>query len=148
MPQIPPQQANRASEPAARRSATREYAPAARTGHPIKPPSTLTRARVDIFPSSNPDRALSALNYELTPNCNLSQLHHERTPIACVHTTGNSNTNLSQVSYRNILRYKYPQVCNQCEHSHTHKCTRILILTNCFLMHHTSILLRVSQPCL
>jgi hypothetical protein len=74
---------------------------------------------VDISPSSQPDRALSALNYGLTPNCNLSQSSHERTPITCAHTTGNSNTNLSQVSYRNLLRSHYKQGCNQCEHSHT-----------------------------
>jgi hypothetical protein len=42
-----------------------------------------------------------------------------RTPIACAHTTGNSNTNLSQVSYRNLLRSQYKQGCNQCEHSQT-----------------------------
>jgi hypothetical protein len=74
---------------------------------------------VDIPPSSQPGRALSALNYGLTPNCNLSQLRHERTPIACAHTTGNSHTHLSQFSYRNLLRSHYKQGCNQCEHSHT-----------------------------
>jgi hypothetical protein len=79
----------------------------------------ILRGCVDISPSSQPDRALSALNYRLTPNCNLSQSHHERTPITCTHTTGNSNTNLSQVSYRNLLRSQYKQGCNQCEHSYT-----------------------------
>jgi hypothetical protein len=39
--------------------------------------------------------------------------------IACTHTTGNSNTYLSQVSYRNLLRYQYEKGCNQCEHSYT-----------------------------
>jgi hypothetical protein len=72
-----------------------------------------------ISPSSQPDRALPALNYGLTPTCNISQLSHERTPITSAHTTGNSNTNLSQVSYRNLLRSQYKQGCNQCEHSHT-----------------------------
>jgi hypothetical protein len=49
----------------------------------------------------------------------LSQLCYGRTSIACAHTTGNSNTHLSQVSYRNLLRSQYKQECNQCEHSHT-----------------------------
>jgi hypothetical protein len=79
----------------------------------------ILRGCVDISPSSQPDRALSALNYGLTPNCNLSQSRHGRTPIACAHTTGNSNTHLSQISYRNLLRSQYKQGCNQCEHSHT-----------------------------
>jgi hypothetical protein len=74
---------------------------------------------VDISSSSQPDRAISTLNYGLTPNCNLSQSRHKCTPIACTHTTGNRNTNLSQVSYRNLLRSQYKQGCNQCEHSHT-----------------------------
>jgi hypothetical protein len=79
----------------------------------------ILRGCVDISPSSQPDRALSALNYELTPNYNLSQSHHGRTPIACAHTTGNSNTYLSQGSYRNLIRSKYKQGCNLCEHSYT-----------------------------
>jgi hypothetical protein len=74
---------------------------------------------VDIPPRSQPDRELSALNYGLTPNCNLSQLHHGHTSIACAHTTGNSNTYLSQVSYRNLLRSQYTQGCNQREQSYT-----------------------------
>jgi hypothetical protein len=78
----------------------------------------ILRGRVDIPPRSQPDRALSALNYRLTPTCNLLQSRHERTPIACTHTTGNSNTHLSQVSYRNLLRSHYKQGFNQCEHSH------------------------------
>jgi hypothetical protein len=65
-------------------------------------------------PSSQTDQALSTLNYGLTPNCNLSQLRHGHTPIACAHTTGNSNTYLSQVSYRNLLISQYKQGCNQC----------------------------------
>jgi hypothetical protein len=73
---------------------------------------------LDIYPRSQPDRALSTLKYRLTPTCNLSQLRHGNTPIACTHTTGNSNTNLSQVSYRNLLIYKYKQGCNQCENSY------------------------------
>jgi hypothetical protein len=36
---------------------------------------------VDISPSSHPDRALSALNYGLTSNCNLSQSRHVYTRI-------------------------------------------------------------------
>jgi hypothetical protein len=74
---------------------------------------------VDISPSSQPDQALSSLNYGITPICNLSQSRYGCTPIACAHTTGNSNTHLSQVSYINLLIYQYKQVCNQCEHSHT-----------------------------
>jgi hypothetical protein len=79
----------------------------------------ILRGCVDIPPRYQPNRALSALNYGLTPTCNLPQSRHERTLIACTHTTGYSNTNLSQVSYRNLLRSHYKQVCNQCEHSHT-----------------------------
>jgi hypothetical protein len=74
---------------------------------------------VDLYPSRQPDRALSTLNYGLTPDCNLSQSRRGRTPIACAHTNGNSNTYLSQVSYRNLLRSQYKQGCNQCEHSYT-----------------------------
>jgi hypothetical protein len=74
---------------------------------------------VDISPSSQSDRELSALNYGLTPNCNLSQSRHGHTPIAFAHTTGNSNTNLSQVSYRNLLRSHYKQGFNHCERSYT-----------------------------
>jgi hypothetical protein len=74
---------------------------------------------VDISPRSHYDRALSTLNYGLTPNCNLSQSRHGHTPIACAHTNGNTNTNLSQVSYRNLIRSHYEQGCNQCEHSYT-----------------------------
>jgi hypothetical protein len=69
---------------------------------------------VDISPSSQPDQTLSAIIYWLKPNCNLSQLCHGRMPIACTHITGNSNTNLSKVSYRNLLISKYRQGCNQC----------------------------------
>jgi hypothetical protein len=74
---------------------------------------------VDLSPRCQPDRAISTLNYGLTPNCNLSHSRHGRTPIACAHTTGNSNTHLSQVSYINLLRSQYTQGCNQCEHSYT-----------------------------
>jgi hypothetical protein len=73
---------------------------------------------VDIPPSSQPDRALSALTYGLTPSCNLSQSCYGRTSIACTHTTGNSNAHLSQVSYRNLLTSQYKQGCNQGEYSH------------------------------
>jgi hypothetical protein len=73
---------------------------------------------VDLSPRRQPDRALSALNYWLTPDCNLSQSCYGRTSIACVHTTGNSNTYLIQVSYKNLLRSQYKQGCNQCEHSY------------------------------
>jgi hypothetical protein len=73
----------------------------------------------DITPSSQPDRALSALTYGLKPSCNLSQSHYGRTPIACAHTTGNSNAHLIQVSYRNLLTTQYKQGCNQCEYFHT-----------------------------
>jgi hypothetical protein len=79
----------------------------------------ILRGCVDIPPSSQPNRALSALSYRLKPICNLSQSCYGRTPIACAHTTGNSNTHLSQVSYRNLLRYQYKQECNQGEYSHT-----------------------------
>jgi hypothetical protein len=79
----------------------------------------ILRGCVDISPISQPDRALSTLNYGLTPNCNLFQSRHGRTPIACTHTNGNSNTHLSQVSYRNLLTSQYTQGCNQCEHSYT-----------------------------
>jgi hypothetical protein len=79
----------------------------------------ILRGCVGISPSSQPDRALSALNHRITPSCNLSQSCNERTPIACAHTTGSSNINLSQVSYRNLLKSQYKQGCNQCEHSHT-----------------------------
>jgi hypothetical protein len=68
---------------------------------------------------SQPDRTLSALSYGLKTNCNLSQSRHGHMPIACAHTTGNSNTHLSQVSYRNLLRSQYTQGCNQCKHSYT-----------------------------
>jgi hypothetical protein len=37
-------------------------------------------AIVDISPSSQPDWALSALKYELTPNCNFSQSCHGHMP--------------------------------------------------------------------
>jgi hypothetical protein len=74
---------------------------------------------VDISPSSQPDRALSTLSYGLKPICNLSQSCYGRTPIACAHTTGNSNTHLIQVSYRNLFRHQYKQECNQGEYSHT-----------------------------
>jgi hypothetical protein len=74
----------------------------------------------DITPSSQPNRALSALTSGLKPSCNLSQSRYGRKPIACAHTTGDSNTNLSQVSYRNLLTTQYKQGCNQCECFHTH----------------------------
>jgi hypothetical protein len=77
------------------------------------------RGCADISPRSHPDRALSALSYRLKSNCNLSHSHHGHKPIACAHTAGNSNTHLSQVSYRNLLRSHYKQGCNQCEHSYT-----------------------------
>jgi hypothetical protein len=77
------------------------------------------RGCVDIFPSSQPDQALSALSYGLTSNCNLSQSCQVHIPIACAHTTGNSNTHMSQVSYINLLRSQYKQECNQCEQSYT-----------------------------
>jgi hypothetical protein len=79
----------------------------------------ILRGCVDIPPSSQPDRPLSTLTYGLKPICNLSQSCFRHTPIACAHTTGNSYTHLSQVSYRNLLRYQYKQECNQGEYSHT-----------------------------
>jgi hypothetical protein len=79
----------------------------------------ILRGCVDISPSSQPDRALSALSYGLKPNYNLSQSCHGHIPIACAHTTGNRNTHISQVSYINLLRSQYTQGCNQCEHSYT-----------------------------
>jgi hypothetical protein len=74
---------------------------------------------VDIPPSSQPDRALSALTYGLKPSCNLSQSRCGRTPITCAHTTGDSNDHLSQVSYRNLLTAQYKQGCIQGDYSHT-----------------------------
>jgi hypothetical protein len=79
----------------------------------------ILRGCVDISPRSQPDRALSFLNYGLTPTCNLSQSCHGHKPIACTHTTGNSRTYLSQVSYRNLLISQYKQGCKQCENSYT-----------------------------
>jgi hypothetical protein len=79
----------------------------------------ILRGCIDTPPRSQPDRALSALNYGLTPICNLSQSRYGCTSIACAHTTGDSNTHLSHVSYRNLLRSQYKQGCNHCEHSHT-----------------------------
>jgi hypothetical protein len=73
----------------------------------------------DITPSSQSDRALSALTYGLKPSCNLSQSHYGRTPIACAHTTGDSNAHLSQVSYIHLLTTQYKQGCNQCKCFHT-----------------------------
>jgi hypothetical protein len=78
-----------------------------------------TRGLVDISPTSQPDRALFNLSYGLKPNCNLSQSRHGHMPITCAHTTDNSKTNLSQVSYRNLLRSQYTQGCNQCKHYYT-----------------------------
>jgi hypothetical protein len=100
---------------------------------------------VDLSPRRQPDRALSALNYGITPDCNLSQSRHGRTPIACAHTNGNSNAHLSQVSYRNLLRSSTNKDVTNVNIP-THKCARILMLTNCILMHPTSILVQVSQP--
>jgi hypothetical protein len=79
----------------------------------------ILRGCVDISPRSQPDRALSAQNYGLTHNFNLSQSRHGLMPITCAHTTGSSNTHLSQVSYINLLRSHYKQGFNQCEQSHT-----------------------------
>jgi hypothetical protein len=78
----------------------------------------ILRGCVDIPPSSQPDRALSALTYGLKPSCNLSQSCYGRTPIACAHTTGNSNAHPRQVSYRNLLTHQYKQGCNQGEYYH------------------------------
>jgi hypothetical protein len=79
----------------------------------------ILRGCVDISPSSQPDRVLSSLSYGLKSNYNLFQSRHGHTPIACTHTTGNSNTHLSQVLYRNLLRSQYKQGCNQCGQSYT-----------------------------
>jgi hypothetical protein len=79
----------------------------------------ILRGCVDIPPRSQPDRALSALTYGLKPICNISKSCYGRTPIACAHTTGNSNAHLSQVSYINLLRYQYKQECNEGEYSNT-----------------------------
>jgi hypothetical protein len=57
----------------------------------------ILRGCVDIPPSSQPDRALSALTYGLKPISNLSQSYNGRTPITCAHTTGHSNAHLSHV---------------------------------------------------
>jgi hypothetical protein len=80
---------------------------------------SILRGCVDIPPSSQPDRALSALTYGLKPICNLSQSCNGHMPIACAHTTGNSNARMSRVSYRNLLRYQYRQEYNQGKYSHT-----------------------------
>jgi hypothetical protein len=80
---------------------------------------SILRGCADITPSSQPDRALSALTSGLKPRCNLSQSRYGRTPIACAHATGDSNAHLSQVSYRNLLTTQYKQGCNQCEYFHT-----------------------------
>jgi hypothetical protein len=79
----------------------------------------ILRGCVDISPRFQPNWALSTLSYGLTLNCNLFKSYHGRMPITCTHTTGNSNTHLSHVSYRNLLRSQYKQGCNQCEHSYT-----------------------------
>jgi hypothetical protein len=77
------------------------------------------RESIDIHPSSQPDRALSALNDGPKPSCNLSQLHHGRMPIACAYTTGYSITPLSQVSHRKLRRSQYTQERDQGNHSYT-----------------------------
>jgi hypothetical protein len=46
---------------------------------------SILRGCVGISLSSHPNRALSALNYGLTSNCNLSQSHHGRTSHAPHH---------------------------------------------------------------
>jgi hypothetical protein len=79
----------------------------------------IMRGCVDTPPSSQPDRALSALTYGLKPSCNLSQSRYRHTSIACAHTTGDSNAHLSQVSYRNLLTAQYKQGYNQGKYSHT-----------------------------
>jgi hypothetical protein len=79
----------------------------------------ILRECVDIPPSSQPDRALSALTSGLKPSCNLSQARYGRTPSACAHTNGDSNSHLSQVSYRNLPTAQYKQGCNQGEYFHT-----------------------------
>jgi hypothetical protein len=96
----------------------------------------ILRGCVDIYPSSQPDRALSALSHGLTPNCNPSQSLHGQMPIACAHTTCNSNTHLSQISYRNLLRSRYKQGCNQCEQSYTQ-----------VYQHMNAHLLHLNAPC-
>jgi tellurite resistance-related uncharacterized protein len=50
----------------------------------------ILRGRVDMYTRSQPDCALSALNYVIKTNCNISQSHHGHTPIACTHTTSNA----------------------------------------------------------
>jgi hypothetical protein len=80
----------------------------------------ILRGYVDIHPSSQPDPAISSLTYGLKTSCNLSQSRYGRTPIACAHTTGDSNAHLSQVSYINLLTAQYKQGCNQGEYFHTH----------------------------
>jgi hypothetical protein len=71
----------------------------------------ILRGCADISPSSQPERALSALSYGLKPNCNLSQSRHRHMPIECTHTTGTSNTHLMQFSYRNLFRSHNTQGC-------------------------------------
>jgi hypothetical protein len=91
----------------------------------------ILRGCADIFPSSQPDRELSALSYGLTPDYNLSQSQHGHMLIACAHTTGNSNTHLRQVSHGDLLRYKCIQVCNQGNQSYTEMYQRL----NAHLLH-------------
>jgi hypothetical protein len=85
----------------------------------------ILRGSDDIPPSSQPDRAISALTYGLEPSCNLSQARYGRTPSACTHTTGDSNFHLSQVSYRNLLKAQYKQEYNQGEYLHTQVCQKL-----------------------
>jgi hypothetical protein len=91
-----------------------------------------TTTSVDISPSYQPDRALAALNYGLTPTFNLSQSHHGHTPIACAHI----ETCLDLSTNKDLTNVNIP----------THTCTNILMLTNCILMHPTSILVWLSRP--
>jgi hypothetical protein len=91
----------------------------------------ILRGCVYISPISQPDREISALSYGLKPNCNIFQLIDGHTPITCTHTTGSSNSYLSQVSYRNMLISQYTQGCNQREHS----CTQVHQNLNGHQMH-------------
>jgi outer membrane biosynthesis protein TonB len=135
-----PKHPNQPNQPINQTNQTKPSKPNKPTNQPTTPNQTTPSHTkpVDISPSSQPDRSLSALSYGLKPNCNLSQSRQGHIPIACAHTTGNSNTHLRQVSYKNLLRSQYTQGCNQCKP--THKFTSIVMLANCIPMHPTSIL--------
>jgi hypothetical protein len=106
---------------------------------------SILRGCVDFYPSSQPYKALSALNYGPAPSCNLSQSCHGHMPIAYARTTGNSNATLSQVSHRKLLDRSTPKSVIDVTIP-TKKCNTILLLTKCIPMHPIGILVRLSRP--